>query len=200
MLIIGIAGASGSGKTSFCHHLEKSLLITPKSVLIISLDSFYYGVPEGVRAEEYNFDHPSAFNIQSLISVINDLKDGKSTQIPIYDYVNHQPKKETITVGPTDIILLEGIFVFYWPELRGLMNMRIFIETDMDNCLIRRILRDTEERGRTYLSVIEQYSKYVKPAYRAFIRDTKEHANFILPNNSDFMTALEWILVRLQHA
>ena len=197
-IVVGVCGSSGSGKTSLCYQIKDSLVF--KICTILSLDNFYKGIKEGETAKDYNFDHPNAFNIEQFIQTVKDLKANKSVQIPIYDFVTHRPKKETQLVMPGDVILIEGIFVLYWTELRNLLDIKIFISTDMDHCLIRRMQRDTQERGRTYQQVIEQYLKFVKPAYKEFIRDTREYANIILPNNQDFSIGMQCIVQRLQNS
>ena len=200
MRIIGVAGASASGKTEFCEIVARS--VTGKTVAVISLDCFYKGIPQGIDPHNYNFDHPSAFNIELLLTIIKSLKEGHSVNIPIYDFINHCPKKETTSINPTDIIIIEGILSFYWKELRNLMDFKIFISTDLDLCLIRRLLRDTVKRGRTYHQVIEQYQKFVRTSYLRYIRDTCEYANIILPNNKDeenFQIGIDCILKKIEH-
>lgn len=194
-MIIGVCGASGSGKTSFCKEIKDR--IQKKSILIISLDSFYKSLPEGVSSSEYNFDHPNAFDIERLIFVLTELRNNRSVEIPEYDFVTHKSYPGGV-VKPSDIIIVEGIMVFYWEKLRKLFTLKIFILTDLDNCLVRRILRDTKERGRTCESVLEQYIKFVKPSYRNFIRDTKEYADIIVPNNQDFSIAIKYIIEKLK--
>lgn len=195
-IIVGISGSSGSGKTSLCYQIKDSLVF--KSCAIISLDNFYKGITDGTDPKDYNFDHPNAFDIDQCVQTMKELKTGKPVQIPIYDFVTHKRKTETKSVNYADVILFEGIFALYWPELRALMDIKIFISTDMDHCLIRRMQRDTQERGRTFQQVIEQYLKFVKPAYKEFIRDTREYANIILPNNQDFSIGMQCIVQRLQ--
>lgn len=195
-MIVGVSGSSGSGKTSICEQIK--LQVVNKTITVIPLDSFYKGISQDVNPKDYNFDHPNAFDIEECIKVVQMLKMGKAIDIPIYDYVIHQRKSERKLIEPADIIIIEGIFVFYWKELRDLMDLKIYMMTDMDHCLIRRTMRDIKERGRTVQQVFDQYIKYVKPAYKEFIKETRQYANIILPNNTDFLIGMKCICDRLQ--
>ena len=193
-MIVGVAGASASGKTTVCEHIRKSI----KSVACIPLDSFYKGLEVGEDPKTYNFDHPNAFGIQECLQAVKTLKSGQPVRIPIYDFVKHCRKAETRLVEPADIIIIEGILVLYWSELRDLMDLKIYMLTDPDTCLIRRTLRDTKERGRTYQEVFDQYVKFVKPSYKEFVKETRQYADIILPNNTDFSVGMRCIVDRLQ--
>ena len=196
-MIIGICGASGSGKTTKCTEIKNRLFT--KNIVIISLDSFYSGVPDGVDPKTYNFDSPDAFNIDQCIDVIKNLKNGKSVSVPQYDFITHKPKEEKTYIEKVDIVLFEGIFGFYWQELRDLMDLRIYIETASDICLMRRTLRDVRERGRTLESIYQQYEKFVRPAYLKYIKDASEYAHIIIPNNTYSDVALHCICERLRN-
>lgn len=201
MKIIGVAGASASGKTEFCEIIRTT--VKEKTVAIIPLDAFYKGVPDSVDPENYDFDHPDAFNVQLLIQLLQKLKKGENVEIPIYDYITHKPKNETLPIPNVDVVIVEGIFTLHWEELRKLMDFKIFVLTDLDLCLVRRLLRDTQKRGRTYQQVIEQYQKYVRGAYHKYVKQTEQYANIIIPNNEDthnFQIGINSMLVNIEYS
>ena len=194
--IVGVAGASGSGKSTFCKQILEQL--SKKKVETIPLDCFYFGLEEDDDPSEYNFDSPDSLDYQQCLQVIKGLKERKQVQVPVYDFGTHKPLPQKRIVEPADIILIEGIFVFHWKELRDLMDMKIYIYTDMDTCLVRRIRRDTVERDRTLESILTQYEKFVKPAFDEFIDKTKKYADMILPNNVNFSVGLECTVKKLE--
>ena len=163
-IIIGIAGGSGSGKTTIAHELYDQF--KNDRIRIITEDSYYKNHPEMTMEErnQINFDHPDAFDSHLMISQLKDLLDGKAIEMPIYDFTTHLRSPETVHVEPADIIILEGILVLASPELRDLMDIKIFVDTDDDIRLIRRQRRDMAERGRSFDSIITQYLATVKPS------------------------------------
>ena len=195
-IIVGVAGSSGSGKSKFSSQIVESL--PGLKVEVISLDCFYYGLEEDDDPAEYNFDDPSALDYKQCLEVMKGLKVGEKVQVPIYDMRLHKSLPQKRVVGQADIILLEGIFAFHWKELRDLMDMKVYIHTDTDTCLVRRIRRDITERGRTLESVLSQYEKFVKPAFDQYIDKTKVLADMILPNNLNFSVGLECIVKKLE--
>ncbi|MCD6578252.1 uridine kinase [bacterium] len=188
--IIGIAGGTGSGKTTVAEKIEKVL---NENISVITQDAFYkemYNIPVGER----NYDHPNAFDIQLLIESIEKLKKGNDINIPIYNFKNHRRLKETKLVKYSPVIVIEGILIFYYKELRDLMNFKIYVDTPSDVRLARRVLRDINERGRSIDSVIDQYLNTVRPMHIEFVSSTRKFADIIVPEGGyndkaiDFMT------------
>jgi len=196
-ILIGIAGGTGSGKSTVTREIYKS--ITDKNVAIIEQDS-YYKDQSDISFEERvktNYDHPFAFDNELLISHLKDLLDGKSIQKPIYDFENHNRKKETVLVEPKDIIVLEGILILYDEDLRKLMDIKLFVDTDADVRVIRRILRDIKDRGRTLDSVVKQYMTTVRPAHMQFVEPTKRYADIIIPEGGYNKVAIDIIVTKV---
>jgi len=202
VFIIGVAGGSASGKTSVCKMIYENLKnfsTTPK-LHIISLDCFYKSLEEKDldKVHDYNFDHPDAFDWDELFRVLTDLKSGKPVQVPNYDFVTHKRTKTKTEITGADIILLEGILIFYESKIRHLMNMKIFVDTDADTRLVRRIRRDIKFRGRELEGVLHQYSRFVKPAFDEYIMPTKKHADVIIPRGADNHVAIGLITHHLK--
>ena len=196
-ILIGIAGGTGSGKSTVTREIYKS--ITDKDVAIIEQDS-YYKDQSNISFEERvktNYDHPFAFDNELLVSHLKDLLDGKSIQKPIYDFENHNRKKETVLVEPRDIIVLEGILILYDEDLRNLMDIKLFVDTDADVRVIRRILRDIKDRGRTLDSVVKQYMTTVRPAHMQFVEPTKRYADIIIPEGGYNKVAIDIIVTKV---
>lgn len=196
-ILIGIAGGTGSGKSTVTREIYKS--ITDKNVAIIEQDS-YYKDQSNISFEERvktNYDHPFAFDNELLVSHLRDLLDGKSIQKPIYDFENHNRKKETVLVEPRDIIVLEGILILYDEDLRNLMDIKLFVDTDADVRVIRRILRDIKDRGRTLDSVVKQYMTTVRPAHMQFVEPTKRYADIIIPEGGYNKVAIDIIVTKV---
>jgi len=187
-ILIGIAGASGSGKTVITNSIIESL--GSDKTAIIQEDSYYKDlsdVPYEQRNNR-NFDHPDAFDHDLLTEHLLQLLSGETVSCPVYDYKLHTRSKETKTAGPTNLTILEGILIFSDVQLRNLMDYRVFIDTPPDICFIRRLKRDTEDRGRTIESVIRQYTETVRPMYHEFIEPSKKYADIIISgegNNPD---------------
>ena len=207
-VIIGVAGGSASGKTSVCRRImealgQNHLCPTERNAVVINEDSFYRELNEGecVRADkgEYNFDHPDAYDHELMKRSLRDLVMGKSIDVPVYDYKTHaRSKTEKRTVYPADVILLEGILVLYDSELRDMMAVKLFVDTDSDTRLARRIQRDIRERGGTVESILEQYLRYVKPAFEKLILPTKEYADVIIPRGALNDVAIEMIVQHIK--
>lgn len=181
MFIIGIAGGTGSGKTTVVRKLIERL---PKGeVTVIPLDSYYNDsshIPFEER-QKINFDHPNAFEWSLLNEHLQTLKEGKTVEQPVYDYITSSRQKETITVGPSEIVIVEGILTLHDPALREQMDLKVFVDADADDRLIRVIKRDIVERGRTVEAVIERYQRVLKPMHEQFIEPCKRYANVIIP-------------------
>ncbi len=197
-ILIGISGASGSGKTLVAQTLFD--LLGSEKVVILQEDSYYKDLshlPFEERAK-YNFDHPDAFDHDLLIEHLKLLLQGESIEHPIYDFTTHSRKKETRRVGPHEIIILEGILLLAIPELREMMDIKIFIDTAPDICFIRRLKRDLEERGRTVDSVINQYQKTVRPMYLQFVEPSKRYADIIIPHGGKNVIAIDIIKSKIE--
>lgn len=183
MLIIGITGGTGCGKTTVVNQIVKEL--SKDEVTIISQDSYYRDMshlsyPERVKI---NFDHPDSIDFQLLKEHLLELKAGKSVQCPVYSFVEHNRTGETVLVKPTKVIIVEGILIFSHADIRSLFDVKIFIQADADERLIRRIKRDITERGRDVEEVLHRYQTTLKPMHLKYIEPMKEHADIIIPNN-----------------
>ena len=185
MLVIGIAGGTGSGKTTVARSIITKLGST--NVTLISQDNYYLH-HSGLTFEErerINYDHPRAFENELLLQHLNMLKNGQPVDIPVYDFSQHARSQETIRVDVKPIVLLEGIHVLTDEELRGALNIKVFVDTDPDVRILRRLSRDINERGRTLQSVFDQYLTTVKPMHDAFIEPSKKYADIIIPEGGE---------------
>lgn len=196
-ILIGISGGTGSGKSTVTKEIFKS--ITDKNVTVIEQDSYYkdqshMSFEERVKT---NYDHPFAFDNRLLIKHLKALMNLEPIEKPIYDFENHNRKKESYHVEPRHIIILEGILILYDEELRDLLDIKIFVDTDSDVRVIRRILRDIKERGRTLDSVIMQYMKTVRPAHLQFVEPTKRYADIIIPEGGHNKVAIDIIVAKI---
>ncbi|MGE7666567.1 uridine kinase [Ureibacillus composti] len=197
-LVIGIAGGSCSGKTSVTRAIYD--VFRNHSVVVIEQD-YYYKNQDHLTFEERletNYDHPLAFDNDLLIEHLNSLLQHKSIEKPVYDYVNHTRSKESIHVEPKDVIILEGILVLEDKRLRDLMDIKLFVDTDSDLRIIRRMERDIKERGRTIESVIEQYITAVRPMHNLFIEPTKRYADVIIPEGGENEVAIDLMVTKIK--
>ena len=196
-ILIGITGGTGSGKSTVSKEIFKS--IHEKDLTIIEQDSYYKDQSELTFEERVktNYDHPFAFDNELLKEHLQALSRNETIEKPIYDFENHTRKKETITVEPRDIIILEGILILFEPEIRELLDIKIFVDTDSDVRVIRRILRDIKDRGRTLDSVILQYMDTVRPAHLQFIEQTKRYADIIIPEGGYNKVAIDIIVTKI---
>lgn len=197
-IIIGITGASASGKSLLANTIVKEL--GSDQVAVISEDSYYKDngdLPFEAR-EKINFDHPDAFDHALLCNHLKLLQEGKSIQVPIYNHTLHSREEKTRCVGPHIIIVLEGILLFSETTLRNLMDIRIYMDTALDICLLRRLKRDVIERGRSVDSVISQYEKTVRPMYLQFIEPSKRYADIIVPRGGENRIAIEMIKAKMR--
>ncbi|MBO7354552.1 MAG: uridine kinase, partial [Lachnospiraceae bacterium] len=179
-IIIGIAGGTASGKTTVAQKIKE---VFGSNVELVSHD-YYYLPHNDMTYEErtkINYDHPNAFETDRLIRDIRDLKAGKAVDVPVYDFTIHNRVDDTVRVEPKRVIIVEGILVFENEELRSLMDIKIFVDTDSDERLARRILRDVKERGRSLDSVLTQYTTTVKPMHDQFVEPSKRYADVIIP-------------------
>ena len=197
-IIIGIAGGTGSGKTTLTRHLKEHF---GSDVTVIGHDS-YYKRQEGKTYEEralQNYDHPDAFDTDLLIRHLGELKEGRSIQCPVYSYVDHNRTDQTTEIFPTKVLIVEGILIFQDPVLREMFDIKIFVETDADERILRRALRDVEERGRTLRSVVTQYLTTVKPMHEQYVEPSRKYADIIVLEGGHNLVALEMIMQRIQN-
>jgi uridine kinase len=197
-LVIGIAGGSGSGKTSVTNSIYD--VFKEHSVVVIEQD-YYYKDQSHLNFEERletNYDHPLAFDTDLLIHHVETLLDRKLVEKPVYDYSLHTRSEETIIIEPKDVIILEGILVLEDARLRELMDIKLFVDTDADLRIIRRIMRDINERGRTIDSVIEQYLSVVRPMHNQFIEPTKRYADIIIPEGGHNEVAIDLMVTKIK--
>lgn len=198
-VIIGIAGGSGSGKTTIARKIYNQLKENDH-ILIMTQDS-YYKNNDNLSLEErkkINYDHPDAFDSNLLVSQLKDLLKYKAIEMPVYDFSNHTRSKKTIHTDPADFILLEGILVLNDTKLRNLMNIKLFVDTDDDIRFIRRLLRDTKKRNRSVDSVVNQYLSTVKPMYNQFIEPSKRYADIIIPEGGENNVAIDMVTTKIR--
>ncbi|MBE6183706.1 uridine kinase [Bacillus ginsengihumi] len=196
--VIGVAGGSGSGKTSVTNTIYETL--KDHSILVLEQD-YYYKDQSHLPFEERlktNYDHPFAFDNDLLIEHLGQLLQYEPIEKPVYDYSRHTRSEQTIHVEPKDVIILEGILVLDDERLRNLMDIKIYVDTDADLRIIRRLLRDIEERGRTIQSVIDQYTNVVRPMHNQFIEPTKRYADVIIPEGGHNHVAIDLVVTKLQ--
>lgn len=186
--LIGISGGSGSGKTTIIERIAEMV----SDFVFIPQDNYYKSAENitNTNITDFNFDHPDAFDTSLLLEHMKDLKDGKSIEMPTYDFVHHRRAEETTIVDPRKVVLVEGIMVFFEPAIRDMMDLKIYVDTPDDIRFIRRMERDVTERGRTMKSVIKQYLEVVRPGHYMFIEPTKEYADIIIPEGGYNANAL----------
>jgi uridine kinase len=198
MLIIGIAGGSGSGKSTVVKQVIKHL--PREAVTVIPQDAYYKdnGHKSAEDRARINFDHPTSIEWGLLIKQLEFLKTGTSIEMPIYSYVTCARSKETVTVNPSQVIIVEGILVLTNPRLRSKMDIKVFVDADGDDRLMRIIRRDLEERGRSFQQVLEHYDKFVKPMHLQFIEPTKRYADIIVPQGGQNRVAIDILSSRIK--
>ncbi len=197
-LVIGIAGGSGSGKTTVAQEILNR--VGADRIAYLQHDSYYKdltGLPPVLRAE-VNFDHPHSLETELLIQHVVSLRDLEPVEVPIYNFSTHSRISETFTVAPRNVILVEGILIFAEPELRKLFDVKIFVDTDADVRFIRRLYRDITERSRTTESVIKQYQDTVRPMHLEFVEPSKRYADVIIPEGGHNIAALDMVVARIE--
>ncbi len=197
-LVIGIAGGSGSGKTTVAQEILNR--VGPDRIAYLPHDAYYKdlsGLPPAQRAE-VNFDHPNSLESDLLARHVELLKEGQPIELPVYDFATHSRTDKTITILPRRVIIVEGILIFAEPELRRLFDLKIFVDTDADLRFIRRLQRDISERGRTTESVIHQYLKTVRPMHLEFVEPSKKYADVIIPEGGYNTAALDMVTARIE--
>lgn len=196
-MVIGIAGGTGSGKTTLTEKLRERF---DQDVSVLYHDN-YYKKHVGMTYEErsqLNYDHPDAFDTDLMVRDLNALRRGEDIQCPVYDYTIHNRSDQTLEVKSTRVILVEGILIFVDPTLRELMDIKVFVDTDADVRILRRVLRDVKERGRTLDSVVNQYLTTVKPMHEAFVEPSKKYADIIVPQGGRNQVALDMLVERIR--
>ena len=197
MLIIGIAGGTGSGKTTVVRKIIESL---PAGEVVLLPQDSYYKDSSHVPVEErqnINFDHPDAFDTDLMIQDLKKLKAGQTIYCPVYDYALHNRTDQTVEIRPAKVIIVEGILIFQNKELRDLLDIKIFVETDADVRILRRALRDVEERGRTLQSVVSQYLTTVKPMHEQYVEPSRKYADIVVLEGGHNLVALDLIMQRI---
>lgn len=197
IMIIGVAGGTGSGKTTLTSQIAERL---GDEVTVITHDNYYRAHHEMTYEERtlLNYDHPDAYETDLLVEHLAALRRGEAIHIPVYDFAIYDRTDETIVVNPSRVIIVEGIVIFAHPELRELMDVKVYVDADADVRILRRILRDVRERGRSLESVINQYLTTVKPMHEAFVEPTKKYADIIIPTGGQNFVALDMLVNRIQ--
>ena len=198
MLIIGIAGGSGSGKTTVVKAITEQL---KEKVTVIPQDAYYKDLSHCTAEEkrEHNFDHPDSIDFELLCEQLQQLKEGKTVEQPVYSYITcARSKEETVTVQPADVIIVEGILIFTCEKVREQMDIKLFVDADDDDRLMRVMARDIVERGKTVEWVIERYSNTVKPMYLQFIEPSKRYADIIIPQGGHNKVAVDVISATIE--
>lgn len=197
-LVVGIAGGTASGKTTVARKIHEAL--SPSRVAFLDQDSYYRdlsGMPLSER-REVNFDHPDAFDQALLVSQLQALKAGQAVEKPVYDFVESTRTGRTVAVNPAQIILIEGILVLHMEAVRAELDVRIFVETEDDVRIIRRLTRDIKERGRDFDHVIHQYFRHVRPMHMAFVEPSKRWADIVVPHGGNNDTAIDMLVGALR--
>lgn len=197
-VVIGVAGGSGSGKTTVVNEITRRL--GPDEVAFIQHDSYYYDrshVPPDERVN-INYDHPDALETPLLIQHLSTLKDGREVEVPVYDFTNHARTASTERVQPRSVVIVEGILILSDRDLRELMDIRVFVDTDADLRILRRIERDLTERGRSLSSVVQQYLQTVRPMHLEFVEPSKRYAHIIIPEGGHNQVAVDMLLTKIK--
>jgi uridine kinase len=197
-VVLGVAGGTGSGKTSVARAILRA--VGRDRLAFLAEDSYYRDVVWGSEHQlhSYNFDHPSAIDTPLLVEHLRELRGGRVAQVPVYDFVHHRRTAEHVRVEPRPVVLVEGILLFVDPELRGLLDFKIYVDTDPDVRLVRRLRRDIAERGRTMEDVLRQYLTTVRPMHLEFVEPSKRWADVIVPEGGENRVALEMVAARVE--
>lgn len=196
-MVIGIAGGTGSGKSTLANKLKEAF----EGEMVSLSHDYYYKSNENLPFAErtkLNYDHPDAFDTELLIEHIKQLKNGEAIEHPVYSFVEHTRMKESVRVEPARVILVDGILIFENEQLCELMDIKVYVDTDADVRIIRRLLRDVQERGRSMDSVIKQYLHTVKPMHEEFVEPSKKRADVIIPEGGFNSVALDMLLERIR--
>lgn len=191
--VIGVAGGSGSGKTTVVRHIIER--VGPVNLTLIQHDSYYRDMRHLPFSERVlqNYDHPASLETDLMTRHVRTLLEGGSVEIPVYDFASHERSEQVIKASPRPVILIDGILILFEKELRDLMDLRIFVDTDADVRLLRRLKRDLVERGRSIESVLTQYETFVRPMHLEFVEPTKRYADIIIPHGGENVAALDML-------
>ena len=197
IMVIGIAGGTGSGKTTITNQVKERL---GDDVTVITHDNYYRAHHEMTYEERtlLNYDHPDSYETELLVEHLSALRRGESVEVPVYDFSIYDRTDQTFTVSPSRVIIVEGIVIFAHQELRDLMDVKVFVDCDADVRILRRIMRDVKERGRSLESVVNQYLSTVKPMHEAFVEPSKRYADIIIPTGGENLVALDMLVNRIQ--
>ena len=199
-IVVGVAGGSGSGKTTVVHAIVEAL--GPEAVSVLEQDAYYRhrtDVPPDDRPH-LNYDHPDAIETTLLIEHVRALRAGRAANVPVYDFTTHERTERTIEVPARPAIIVEGILILTDPDLRAMMDIKVFVDTDADLRLLRRLRRDLNERGRSLTSVVEQYLETVRPMHLEFVEPSKRYADVIIPEGGHNAVAIDMLLSTLRAA
>ncbi|MEJ2062749.1 MAG: uridine kinase [Reinekea sp.] len=201
-IFLGIAGASASGKSLLAHTLYHELQyeLGESAISIIKEDSYYRKVYDLSleEREQINYDHPNAFDHDLLLEQMDMLAKNQTIEVPVYDYKNHNRSDQTTTHFPSKVVIVEGILLLNDKQIRKRMDVKVFMDTDLDICLLRRLKRDVEERGRTMDSIIEQYKRTVRPMFLEFVQPSKQYADIIVPRGGKNRVVIEMLKARIK--
>ena len=197
VIVIGVAGGTGSGKTTLVKALVNRF---GDNITVLSHDNYYKRHDELTYEErtKLNYDHPNAFDTPLLVQHLDALRAGQAIECPTYDYTVHNRAAETITVTPAKVIVVEGILIFAEPELRERLDIKLFVDTDADVRILRRIVRDVRDRGRDLESIVTQYLTTVKPMHEMFVEPSKRYADIIIPEGGHNQVALDFVMERIR--
>ena len=197
-LLLGIAGGTGSGKTTVASNIVKRLALD--SITVITMDSYYRDLADlpPTRRDEANFDHPDSIEHDLFVEHLRTLKAGRSIEQPVYDFTRHVRTGSTVRIEPREVVIAEGILLFHVPEIRETLDIRIFVDTPADIRLLRRITRDIRDRGRTLESVTEQYVRTVRPMHEEFVEPSKRFADVIIPEGGYNEIAIDMVTSRIR--
>lgn len=196
--VVGVAGGTGSGKTTVARKIAGA--VPAEMVTILEHDSYYLDRPELTYEErcQLNFDHPESLESSLLLHHVRELKKGRTVEVPMYDFKIHRRSPYTRRVEPTTIVVVEGILIFADPDLRSELDLKLFVDTDADIRVLRRVRRDMEHRGRSFESIREQYYSTVRPMHLQFVEPSKRWADVIIPEGGDNHVALDLIVAKIQ--
>ncbi len=196
--VLGVAGGTGSGKTTVVRSILEA--VGRDRIALIEQDNYYRDVDWTTDASllHHNFDHPSAIDNELLVQHVRSLREGRAVEVPIYDFVRHRRTDRTRIVEPRPVVLLEGILIFVEPSLRAIQDFKVYVDTDADIRLIRRLTRDLDERGRTVEDVLRQYQETVRPMHLEFVEPSKRWADIIIPEGGENRVALEMVVARVE--
>ena len=198
LLVIGVAGGSGSGKTTVVREIIRNIGRT--QVTVIHHDSYYRDVKDLPLEErvKINYDHPDSLETSLLIQHLHDLKAGQSVEVPVYDFTAHLRAAETERMEPRKVVIVDGLLILWDRELREMMDIKVFVDTDADLRFIRRLTRDIDERGRSAASVIEQYITTVRPMHLEFVEPSKRYADIIIPQGGHNLVGVDMLLTKIR--